>query len=482
MTQPGEIAALEPVPKEKRSQKLKGYLRTWAEHTASVKKNHPEVLNSVNLPFHYLCYFWLVPADRQNVSVQETYTQIEESGFEGERIRGELEEILAEDQHLKHCCESPLNLAFYVDGNFLSMLAPFIEQNEVTDGTYDRYFDIFSEFSYRQPFRKFALSHLYNFASTEQLLQFAGVQIMRLDAAEIPGVIGDASAYSFLHNHETGDHFVITDSPGECPNVMDWLLNERATALNLMGILRYYKDGIVDIDYTTPYFLPEWVNQIRKRGPAFVGEPRRTPYGDATKFYRLSQAEATEVDRWWRIYQTPQVDERLENFKNELRQTLLRAGDFYETSMQQKDSVTRLINLAIALEALFSPSDRGELNYKISLYASLLISNDAEERIETFKFVKEMYDRRSTLFHGAYDVDRYQQGTFVTNEEAERLASIIRRSILRFLVLYLKGEDSRRNILAELSNGVLDGSLIEKLRIQSDPKVFIEQFELPVLR
>ncbi|MDX6531095.1 MAG: hypothetical protein QOH41_3385 [Blastocatellia bacterium] len=480
MMPPAEIAALQPVPENKRSQKLKSYVREWAKHVASVRKNHPELVKGVNLPFHYLCYFWLVPEDQHHASLHEAYIQIQRSGFEGERIKRELEEILSEDPHLTECCESPLNLAYYVDGNFLSMFVPFIEENEVTDETYDRFFNTFSEVSYRQPFRKFALSHLYNFDSTEQLLRFAGVQIMRLEAGEIPGVIGDASAYNFLHNHQTGDYFVITDSSGECPNVMDWLIDERATALNFMGILRYYKDGMVDIDYTTPYFLPEWVNQIRKRGPAFVGEPRRVPYGDPTKFYRLSQVEATEVDRWWRIYQTPQVDERLENLDNELRQVLLRAGDFYETSMQQKDSVTRLINLAIALEALFSPSDQGELSYKISLYASLLISLDAKERIENFRFVREMYDRRSKLFHGTYNVDRYQQGTLVTNDEMERLAAIIRISILRFLVLYLKGENSRGNILGELSNGVLDTSLIDKLRVESDPQTFIEQFQLPL--
>lgn len=172
------------------------------------------------------------------------------------------------------------------------------------------------------------------------------------------------------------------------------------------------------------------------------------------------------------------MDERLENQQTKLRQFLLRAGEFYQESIVQKDAVTRLINLAIALEALFSPSDTGELSYKICLYASLLISQDSNERTDNFKFLKEMYKRRSKLFHGTYDVVKYQQGDFVTDEEAQRLASIIRASILRFLVLYLKGENSRDNILDKLSDGVLGSQIVEKLRLESDPQTFIEQYQL----
>lgn len=387
----------------------------------------------------------------------------------------EIEQILSEDKHIKECCDTALNLANLVD-YFIFDAVTLSEENKLTDDAYDELFLRFSQITYSQAFRKLTLSHLYNFDSPEKILRFNRVQIMRLEASDILEVIGDVAVYNFLHNHQTGDFFVITESLDGCPNIVDWLFSERAISLDFVGVLQYYKDGMVDVDYTTPYFLPEWVNRIRKRGLAFVGDPRRTPYANSTRFYSLLEKEATEVNSWWQIYQTPQVSSRLADVQNRLRQALIRAGDYYEASMQQKDAVGRLINLAIALEALFSPSDKGELSYKISLYASLLISDDASERVENFRFLREMYGRRSALFHGTYDVNK----DLLTTEEAERLAGIIRLSILRFFVLDIKGKggESRDNILNRLSDGVLNSQILETLRNESDPERFIEEFRL----
>jgi hypothetical protein len=463
----------QPVPTSARSAKLKACLRNWAEQVVSVKRSNPEILKGVSLPFHYLCFFWLVPEDQQHSSNRQANRQVLESGFEGERVKRELEETLSEDHHLKECCESPLNLAYYVDGNFIATLVTLIEENRVTDENYDGLFNIFSEYTYSQQFRKLTLSHLYNFESPEIILRFAGVSVMRLEASDITDVIGDISIYNFLHNHQTGDYFVITESTGGCPEIVDWLFRERATAIDFMGILQYFKDGIIGIDYTTPYFLPEWVNRVRKRGLSFVGEPKRIPYKNATQFYTLSKTEAEDVNRWWLIYQTPQIAARLEDLQNKLRQVLLRAGTCYESSIERNDVESRLINLSIALEALFSPADKIELGYKIALFVSLLVSNQAE-RIENFRFLREMYKKRSALFHG-----RYHEGNVITQEQAERFAGIIRVSVLRFLVLYLKGESSREAILDRLSDGVLNSLLIEQIRIESDPQTFIDQFQLP---
>jgi hypothetical protein len=465
-----DIYIPQPVPESHRSIKLKAYLRNWAEHLVSIRKGNPELLKGVNLPFHYLCYFWLVPTEQRNSSVTQTFTQVQASGFEGERIGAELNEILAEDRHLKECCESALDLAFYVDGNFIEMLINAIESGNVTDERYDHFFGIFSEFTYSQPLRKFTLSHLYNFESPEKILRFEGVSVMRLEVPEITDVIGDMSVYRFLHNHATGDCFVITQSAGECPNMVEWLFNEREIATNFLGILQYYKDGVVTIDYTTPYFLPQWVNRVRKRGLTFIGEPHRMPYANGGRFFTLSQSEAAGANRWWQISQTPLVSNKLGDLQNRLRQALLRAGEYYETSMQAKDAAARLIHLAIALEALFSPPDKAELSYKISLCASLLIGGN--DRVENFNFLREMYRRRSAPFHGSYDTNK----DLLTVEEAERLAGIIRLSILRFFVLYANGENSRDNILARLGDGVLNSTVLEQLRSDSDPQTFLDQF------
>jgi hypothetical protein len=464
----------QPVPENQRSLKFKTYLRAWALDIAAVRNKHPEVLQEFGSGFYLLAYYWLVPMEHHSASYKEKHSLIQSSQFEGERVKSELEQVLTEDQHLKECCDTTVNLAYFVDF-FIFDAVNLIEENKLTDDAYDELFLRFSQITYSQPFRKLTLSHLYNFDSPEKLLRFNRVHIMRLEASDILNMIGDVAVYNFLHNHQTGDFFVITESLGGCPDVVEWLYSERGVSMEFMGILQYYKDGVVDIDYTTPFFLPEWVNRIRKRGLAFVGDPRRTPYADSTRFYSLSKREAGEVYRWWQIYQTPQVLNRMANVQNKLRQALLRAGEFYESSMEQKDAVGRLIHLAIALESLFSPSDKEELSYKISLYASLLNSGDTNERVENFKFLRQMYKRRSALFHGTYSVNK----ALLTSEEAERLAGIIRISILRFLVLYLRGEEKRENILTKLSDGVLNSSLVEQIRIDSDPQGFLKEFQLP---
>jgi hypothetical protein len=87
-----------------------------------------------------------------------------------------------------------------------------------------------------------------------------------------------------------------------------------------------------------------------------------------------------------------------------------------------------------------------------------------------------MYKRRSKLFHGSYDTNK----DLLTAEEAELLAGMIRMSILRFFVLYVKGENSRDNILEKLDKGVLNSKILKQVRNDSDPQRFVEQLQQQV--
>jgi hypothetical protein len=60
-------------------------------------------------------------------------------------------------------------------------------------------------------------------------------------------------------------------------------------------------DGIVDIDYACPYFLPKWVNEVHKWGLYYLGEPRREHL--SYPFHRLLFSEDQEqVNQMWRTY------------------------------------------------------------------------------------------------------------------------------------------------------------------------------------
>ena len=107
--------------------------------------------------------------------------------------------------------------------------------------------------------------------------------------------------------------------------------------------------------------------------------------------------------------------------------------------------------------------------------ASFLIAEGVEERKEVYRFVKKMYSRRSALFHGQYDVDAYSDGKFVT-DEVEKLASVIRRSLLKFLVLFLRGSNSQQDILDRLNLCMLDPDEARRMSEESDINTLVDEY------
>jgi len=232
-------------------------------------------------------------------------------------------------------------------------------------------------------------------------------------------------------------------------------------------VLQYYKDGVTHIGYTVPSFLPPWVNQTRRAGLFFIGNPRREPYERGAKLYHVKDDEKPRVGRWWTTATTPPIAAKLADTKTKLRQAIWRAGTYYELSHERASPVERLILLAIALESLFSPADKGEFTFRISLSAAQFVGRTPEERHQIFKGVKDLYGRRSALFHGSYDLEKYNNGTFVTNAEIEIWASWIRRSLCGFLGLYLSGRTDRDSILSDIAAAGFDPAVAEDLRNSS---------------
>lgn len=467
------------IPESERSQALKGVVRKYVDKVVQLSATNPEAVRQHQHFFFYLTYPWLADsggdtdAESNLVRLREEIAQL---GFDGAEAKQDLERILAEDQHLRECCSTPLNLAYFLDIDFIGYAAFQPKETVITDEQFDNAFSGFSDYIYAEPFKKVAVSHLYNFDAEEDDLRFEGLRIVRLDTATISNILGESGGHTFVHPYGVGNHFIVTEETGPAEDVNGWLYDQKFKATQFASILQYFKDGIVHVDYSVPHFFPLWVNQVRKRGIFFIGEPHRLWYAGGQKFYRLTKQEAEQVNRWWRIYTYPPVAKRLGEERNGLRQAIMRAGDFYESHHGKNDAPSKLIDLAISLEAFFSPSKEGELTHRMAQSASHLIGADADERKQIFSFVKKMYSRRSSLFHGQYDVDAYYDGRFVSDEEVEQLASIIRRSMLRFLVLFIRGTNSRDDILARLVECTLDSEAGEKLRGDSDPDTFIEEY------
>jgi hypothetical protein len=79
------------------------------------------------------------------------------------------------------------------------------------------------------------------------------------------------------------------------------------------------------------------------------------------------------------------------------------------------------------------------------------------------------------LVHGDYDIEAFLAGRFVTHDECDGWASPIRQAILRFLVLYLRGQNSRDDLLNDLSEGSLDAGKAEALRARSSIDTFLAE-------
>ena len=67
-----------------------------------------------------------------------------------------------------------------------------------------------------------------------------------------------------------------------------------------------------------------------------------------------------------------------------------------------------------------------------------------------------MFKRRGKLFHGQYDASAQSPQDFITDEELKSLMSILRKSVLKFLALFLRREDGLDKVRKDLEKAVLD--------------------------
>jgi hypothetical protein len=438
----------------------------YVEQVAELRRKHPAIAQQV-LPFVSLLFAWLAEQDAgaEHLDwVPGRKKEVEEMGFNGADVKRSLEGILANDKHLRECFPALFNLAHFLDAFFITG-ASDLKLRGADPQALDLLFDEFLSTTYHQGrFKRIALSHLFNFDMVGNSTLFSDVRVERLDENTIPTILGETGFRAFLHPTGVGNCFVVVEEQWTAQADYPWISEKHTRALMFAQVLQYFKDGVVHVGYSVPYFQPVWLNQIRRGGLFFLGNPRREPYEGGKRAFFVSEKEKPEVTQWWQAGTSQAVVTMLADTKIRLRQAIWRAGTYYESSHERWLPVERLILLAIALESLFSPPDKGEFTFRIALSAAQFIGRTPDERHEIFKGVKDMYGRRSELFHGTYDLEKYNSGTFVTTAEVEKWASWIRRSLSGFLALYLTGETNRDTILNDIAAAAFDPAKAEKLR------------------
>jgi hypothetical protein len=344
-------------------------------------------------------------------------------------------------------------------------------------------FEAFEALTYHQRFRRIALSHLFNVEMAGDHIVIQGtaplgdIRIERVNTHAIPAILGESGFQAFLHPAGVGNCFVFEEEAASAIDDLQWISEKRQKALFFAQVLQYYKDGVVHLGYSVPVFLPEWAGQVRRYGVFFLGELRRLPYESGNKPYLIDATAKEQLDLWWKAATAKTTIEALAYRKGRLRQATWRAGEYYESSHRRTDPVDRLIAIAIGFESLFSPSDQGELNFRICQTAAQFLGQSPAERLQIFSDLKKMYKRRSEIVHGTYDLDKYASGQFVTAGELDTWAGYLRRAMAGFLALYLTGDRNaeREPILARIAELNFDESKRAKLSEDSDLERVLRQ-------
>lgn len=108
----------------------------------------------------------------------------------------------------------------------------------------------------------------------------------------------------------------------------------------------------------------------------------------------------------------------------------------FEVAIARPNATDKLIDYWVALEALFSPSKDGEIKYRASFRIAGYLGDTGRERKALYKVVKDSYDLRSEIVHGA-DIYGKRGGRRRTGAEVvhlvEESGGILRRAILKML-------------------------------------------------
>ena len=98
----------------------------------------------------------------------------------------------------------------------------------------------------------------------------------------------------------------------------------------------------------------------------------------------------------------------------------------FNSSYERYELVDRLIDLVIALEALFGDKEQGSITYKLAMRGASWLHPLGQGRTDAFRTIKRLYGLRSRAVHGG--ALKPIQGC-----QVDELEDIVRRSLLKFL-------------------------------------------------
>ena len=390
------------------------------------------------------------------------------SPYASAQIRGTIEELLRTDNHLRLTCQNALGFALAIELLSFPLIERLSRVKSVTDDACRKVTEHLTSQLFMCDYKREAYLHVYNLVLPDGVcikVPNSNILISEVNEQLIPHLTGEFTIRSFLHDHSKGNIFVqFVDEQVGSEN--EWMQEKWVEAYKIVQVFKYYKYGIVDIDYSGIYFRPQWVNQIRKQGIDMWGSPRRDVQSES---YILTSEDVPKLQLYMDTSQ--KFVGILEDLSKTLRKSLELAGNYYEVHSTRSRLEDQLIDLVIALEALFSPGKEGELRFRISQRAAILLGNNPTEKLEIAGFIKKMYDARSKLVHEGKSP--FLNGD-LSNVEVIKLGNYVRNSILRLLTMLFRGETKIEKVRTNLDECAFNEALIKKIQEDSDIDKFLK--------
>lgn len=168
-------------------------------------------------------------------------------------------------------------------------------------------------------------------------------------------------------------------------------------------------------------------------------------FHDPRKFSNMSGVGSSghggenRYSRWTKTFSTDQLDEFefiFNKLNSNIPENINRAIRRWLRSKAQRDPVDEMIDLRIALEALYlEDGNKGEAKFRFSSRAAWHLETDnVEQRKKLYKFFRTFYDQSSSSVHSENIKDKEIRKTGYNREEfITKSQDLCRKAILKFL-------------------------------------------------
>lgn len=403
------------------------------------------------------------------------FHKLESENITFEQIKDFILAILSKDDFLNKCCGNEfINLVLTIDIIF------FRDESPLKIAKADLTFKLkeFENLIYDSgQYNKKSYCHIFNVGSVSLPNEpiFGDYKLESLNPYDLPILIGEKSLFSSLHPFELSPLFLTKEDSLPCNNeeINSHILNIWQGANIYIQVLKYIKDSPICIDYVTLLYSPFWLNSVRREGIFLFGRPLRSKSNNKYDIDKDTQKLAL---KWLTFLSSDGIKKRFdmdymqtEKIKiPELRKTISTAGTHYENYHNREEVSDKFILLIFALESLFSPIT--ESTYRISMHAATLLEDYGPNRNIIFKFMSKMLKNRADLVHGRKLFNELD----ISENDIERFASYIRQSMLSIIAIYLRGENSRGNLLKRLDNLVLGAENYPSFNEETNLEKFID--------